>query len=113
MTPQEIFTSAYLGVVNQGKQSLKADGNCAYRGDGGLKCAVGFMIDDETAKSWDNVGCISDVCKIEDVPDWVSDNIDLLDEIQSAHDNPRPWTVNLYKTRMAGIAARHNLEVPE
>lgn len=44
---QEIFDLAYLGLKSQEWQKSKADwGSCAYRGMGGLKCAIGHCMPD-------------------------------------------------------------------
>lgn len=47
MSKQEIFTRVAVHLLRQGRPSLMGDGACAYRGDDGLKCAVGVLIPDE------------------------------------------------------------------
>lgn len=46
---QELFDKAVTGLVSQGfEQSWNEDdGMCAYRGEGGKRCAVGWLISDE------------------------------------------------------------------
>lgn len=44
---QEIFEKMVTGLYRQGKPSVDLfNGFCKYRGDGGTKCAIGFLIDD-------------------------------------------------------------------
>lgn len=50
LSRQEIFTKAVVGLHSQGYAKSTDDnlgkGSCAYRGHGGLRCAVGHLIDD-------------------------------------------------------------------
>lgn len=45
MTNQEVFDIVARHLLTQNEQSVNEDG-CAYRGEGGLKCAVGALIPD-------------------------------------------------------------------
>lgn len=48
MDKQEAFNKAYLGLKSQGfKMSVLNSGMCVYRTEGGLKCAVGWLIPDD------------------------------------------------------------------
>lgn len=47
MTNQEILNLVYPAIVKQGGMSVGSDGFCAYRGENGMRCAVGWLIDDE------------------------------------------------------------------
>ena len=55
MTLQEIFDTSVGQVIKQGGLSKKANGMCAYRGEGGMMCAVGAIMDDETAEDADAI----------------------------------------------------------
>lgn len=47
-TQQQMFDKMITGLASQGfKQSLDKAGKCVYRGDAGMKCALGYLIDDE------------------------------------------------------------------
>jgi len=46
MNAQEVFNTVVAHLRAQGKQSLSKDGTCAYRGEDGLKCAAGILIED-------------------------------------------------------------------
>jgi hypothetical protein len=51
LTRQELFTNAVVGLAAQNwvkSSSSESPGDCLYRGPGGLKCAVGFSIPDES-----------------------------------------------------------------
>lgn len=50
MTTKEIFEKVRAHLLAQGKQSISADGVCAYRGADGLQCAVGCLVPDELYK---------------------------------------------------------------
>lgn len=49
MNAQEIFNHVVKHLRKQGKKSFLSGsaGVCAYRGDGGLQCAVGCLINDD------------------------------------------------------------------
>ena len=47
MNHQEIFEKVKAHLLSQNAKSLTEDGMCAYRGVGGLKCAVGCLISDD------------------------------------------------------------------
>jgi hypothetical protein len=113
LTPQEIFNTAYLNVIAQGRQSVTEKGDCRYRGPDGLKCAIGFMIDDATAEKWEGIGIFA-VNKFGTPPDWVVDNMNLLIMIQDAHDqetDPEDF-VEDFKFRMESVARNFKLEIP-
>jgi len=46
LTKQEMFDKVAVHLLTQGKRSTQGT-SCAYRGDGGLKCAIGCLIPDE------------------------------------------------------------------
>jgi hypothetical protein len=45
-TKQELFDYITTFLFKQGEPSVDGDGNCAYRGNGGLMCAFGCVIPD-------------------------------------------------------------------
>jgi hypothetical protein len=127
MTPQEIFDKAYIGVMKQGRASVKprAGGEnvmvCAYRGEDGTACGVGHTVDDETAREWDMIGAIDDVIAQldDDLPSWVLNNAGLLQRIQHAHDFAETEArdgssfINHFEEKMRLVAQNHILTVPE
>ena len=119
---QEIFDHVVPLLFAQGKRSMYHDGNgeltCAYRGDGGLRCAVGFLIPDELyyedlegrdVMSEAVTGVLKNV-----IPEALLgfDGLGIiLNDLQDAHDS---WTtdeeVQLYNM-LWNLADRHNLEL--
>lgn len=54
ITKQQIFTKVKAHLLQQGKQSMRQTKPvqiCAYRGDEGLKCAIGCLIPDNEYSS--------------------------------------------------------------
>lgn len=47
MDKQEAFNTVVAGLLNQGRKSVNAYGDCMYRGDYGCKCAAGHLIPDD------------------------------------------------------------------
>ena len=111
MTPQQLFDTAYLALIVQGRRSFDAaSGDCLYRGPDGTKCAVGHLIDDRTAAKWAGASALA----VQKPPHWFVDNLQLLREMQEAHDfcSDTDFRANLTR-RFAGIAADHGLQMPE
>lgn len=46
VTTQDLFDRVVNHLLAQNCQSVATDGTCTYRGENGLKCAVGCLIDD-------------------------------------------------------------------
>ena len=113
MTPQQIFTTAFLGVIGQGCFSVDIHGTCQYRGPNGAKCPVGFLIDDETATAWE--GAPIWMVARNRLPTGIAANFGLCRSIQAAHDTASRLGEGIpgYRRRMIKVAARYNLEVPD
>ena len=96
LTPQQVFDRALFGLRKQGRLSMAPSGGCAYRGSDGNKCGIGFCIDDDAlATRMDHADgggntSIGNLLGHEELPelDLILGNvsIDLLDNIQVAHD---------------------------
>ena len=142
MTPQEIFDKAVHGVIKQGHGSYRmGKGNlgsyaaCRYRSEAGA-CAVGHLIDDETAELWDaqenpDIAAIIDPDEeepdyeklIDSVPDWALANAELLTELQKTHDeatlsargmaNEPTVFLTQFRSRAKQVAERFNLTFAE
>lgn len=100
-TMQHIFDTVVPLVIQQGKGSFiyrsPLESSCAYRGDGGLKCAIGFLIEDSRyEQSFEG----TPAKMVMDCLDWVpNSNLDLrqfrnssrfegfLHTLQTCHDN--------------------------
>ena len=113
MTLQEIFDISAGQIIKQGGLSKKANGTCAYRGDGGMMCAVGALMDDETAEAADALDPVngSDIWKVSDaglLKGFDSEELELLAELQGEHDGA--FGVSSFKYRAERIAKQHRLE---
>lgn len=86
MTPQQLFDTAYMGLVAQGERAYDRNrGSCRYRTGTGLKCAIGMAIpDDQYLPAMDN-GLLGFV-EVLDVIGMDRDHQDLATFIQYAHD---------------------------
>jgi len=120
MTPQEMFDTAYLKIIQQGQKSMGSNDTCKYRGPRGLKCAIGHMIPDDLAKAWDNrrnsmISKIRSTPKYP-IPDFIRNNRTLAADIQRAHDYGGDYTpsdfVEGFIDRMAKVAKDYNLTIP-
>lgn len=96
MTNQEIFDTVYEGLKAQGCGSANSAG-CAYKGENGTKCAVGWLIPDEVyTEDIESTGirCQRDRAsrsptEIETLMcdlGYTSSQLDLLSALQTAHD---------------------------
>lgn len=134
---QEVFDAVYKGLLEQGAQSVPEDGvGCAYRGEAGLCCAIGLLIDTETANEWDNfydqsvsydqsistiiafsAGELEGERKLKrPAPGWMRGPAmrSLLKDLQSAHDNADRYDfLPTFKSLMADVAEKHGLFIPE
>jgi len=46
LTRQDVFETGVKGLFQQGKPAITEGGECQYRSEKGLKCAMGFIIPD-------------------------------------------------------------------
>jgi len=105
MTRQETFNRVAKHLLTQGKRSLAVypgsedygQKDCAYRGEGGLSCAVGCLIPDERyRRSWEGQGVEN-----EDIKGLLcgelGHDLRLLQDLQGVHDetNPLEWPEHL------------------
>jgi hypothetical protein len=118
MTPQEIFNTAYIGVLRQGDCAVNHRGECVYRA-GDLKCAFGQLIPDSLYSldmEGHRVGWV--LKEYSAIAALVGPYPDLLNALQVAHDNAAnkstyaPYRMESFVTAAAGVARRYNLEIP-
>lgn len=113
MNPNQIlFNKAYLGLKAQGfRQSMNADQDeCAYRGSGGLKCAIGHCIPDEHYDPEIEGLPVLDT-PVEDLLITLYPGIDphFASSLQGIHDQT---SKTVMKSRLEEFARFHRLEVP-
>lgn len=124
MNAQEIFDTAAIGVIRQGKPSLSNMGNCAYRGKDGTKCAAGFLLSDEVYDP--SMDCSSDDGDSTDweatvkrfrsrLPDHLIEHHDLIKNLQTAHDTAdyscQPAFIRTFRSALHHIAVSHDLSM--
>ena len=124
---QKIFNDVCKHLIKQGQPSLSDENLCMYRGNGGTKCAVGFLIKDEyyrstmEGKSADNPKVMLAVYKSLNIPTTVRRLSRLLSDLQSAHDSnartafnevDRNYWNDQLKVRLRKIAYAHKLKIP-
>jgi hypothetical protein len=93
---QAAFDKAGPALLRQNRKSVKGGGGCFYRGAGGLRCGVGWLVDnDETARRMDNE--LSDSTEISCIPaDLMAEAgldtlpMDFLQALQAVHDGFEP-----------------------
>ena len=118
MTNQEIFNKVYKHMLKQGRRSLLnyMDGMCAYRGNDGLKCAVGCLIEDENyffgLERFSAHSVAVQVALAKSGVDNIhqGNTLELIGALQKIHDmtEPSSWERNL-----KAVALNYGLTVPE
>lgn len=113
MTLQEIFDTSVGQIIKQGGMSKKANGMCAYRGDGGMMCAVGALMDDEIAEAADALDPEygADVGKVVDaglLKCFDSEELELMADLQGSHDEA--FDVYCFVDAAKDIAKKYRLE---
>lgn len=117
MTAQEIFNKVIEHLLKQGFQCLDQGDVCLYRGDNGMKCAIGVLIKDKDYNpkmEGDSASLIvhniqainyilpSDMDKKE--------GCDFLDALQSLHDDHPFFDTLEFKAAVAQFAEDYKLE---
>lgn len=119
-TAQEMFSYAVKKTIFQGKKSRNTEGLCLYRGPDDLKCSVGHLLTDEEADKIGNISALDlkvmvneSLEKSEVMPMRLHPHLDLLIELQKAHDRAEDDDfVTDFLTRAAEVARKYNLEMP-
>jgi hypothetical protein len=93
LTRQEIFETVSRHLFEQGKPSMSIFGSgeklCAYRGEGGVKCAAGVLIPDNRYSfrmEQNAIGNFSDETFARYFPEVELTDRDLLTALQDVHD---------------------------
>lgn len=113
MKPQQIFDAVATHLFKQGKRSTD-DHRCRYYGDNGLKCAVGAVIPEDVyfpEMDEGNKTIKTLVDQNEDkFPDWVKNNLGLLQTLQSVHDKQRNWeSSDLMHNALVEVASAYDV----
>lgn len=112
---QKIFDIVYAGLKSQEfKQSTILGVGCLYRGPYGLKCAAGWLIDDEDYdEGLESIACMNEEvssvieksCERRGVAFDIKD-IKFIQELQNAHD----CSVGDMEERLKNVASQYELD---
>ena len=108
---QELFDRISKHLLNQNERSIEhISGVCRYRGDNGLKCAVGAIISDKkySEKIEERTVYTSSVIECLPVRYQGVGSINFIGKLQKLHDQ---FPVDLWKQRLEEIAKDENLVV--
>lgn len=106
LTKQQIFDRVATHLVRQREKSIR-QGICQYRGDGGLKCAVGVLIPDYRYREYMEQLTPGDR-ELNQVTRCGDDACQLLQQLQSTHD---ARTVPSWPAALVDIAEQHGLDL--
>lgn len=117
MTTQEVFDTVYKHLMTQKAQSLDFEElNCKYRGEDGMKCAIGCLIKDEEyrpemeEKTVLKMLAYARTVGIKTLADRLEPHAILLERLQTIHDrrDEEEWRESL-----AVVAQEYELTIPE
>lgn len=114
---QEVFNLVVEHLFTQGRPAYDGNRGCMYRTHDGLRCAVGVLIpDDLYDPAFEMRKADSVIQELFDtnLADW-REHIDLLMELQIAHDNclrepDETFNTTALARHLRGVAARFSLE---
>jgi hypothetical protein len=123
MTRQQMFNTAYHGLAAQGfERSVDASGGCRYRGDKGMRCAIGYLISDEIAAKLEGFSvCSPNPVVVDSVKaaGITFADLEFLKALQEAHDIPPSFRNQLVDTSPAvvkanveNVARKYGLTIP-
>jgi len=99
-SPQEIFTFVLESLKAQGGRSVDDHGHCRLRGEGGTKCAVGFLIPNQEYDPDFDTDDFLDSKKYDEFPE-ICENDSLMHCLVSLHDLEENWEKNLFEKRFS------------
>jgi hypothetical protein len=100
MKAQEIFDTVAKHLATQGRKAMIANA-CAYRGEGGLKCAAGVLIRDDEYNDGMEGKMADDI-----LPRRLCPHVDLILRLQYAHDDSQTGAAVSAKLYEAAIMHR-------
>jgi len=116
MNAQEIFDAAVKHMAEQGQPGGHLneynDFVCEYRGSGNSRCAVGLFIPDDAYEAGMEGNDAQYLLETygDLLPSWMSHNLNLLRDLQSAHDYMSNWyRPASMRAALLKIADQHDL----
>lgn len=119
MTAQGMFDRVASHLLKQNAKALSESGDCRYRGERGLKCAIGALIPDElydprieggapyTIARGPMQACDFELQKVLRASGISYALLDLADKLQNVHDHNEPST---WLAKLAGVAIDFKLD---
>ena len=113
---QVIFERVARHLFQQGQCAMQERDMCAYRGDGGTRCAVGALIADEEYQPEMEGRDLHMLLGAEGLMRWPTLGrlvpfAHLLEHLQTAHDKITNWVSSEAMRRaLRGVAGQHGLE---
>ena len=106
-TTLDVFNKVSEHLLTQNEKALDASGECAYRGETGLKCAIGCLIKDEfyakhlEYQDLSRTGPLANALHESGVI-LTDEIVDLLRTLQRVHDHKKPelWKQELEKVKL-------------
>src|ERR1019366_8136543 len=86
-TAQQVYDTSVGHLIRQGKPASEDGIECSYRTKDGLKCAIGCLITDKEYIVSMEGRNVYDINRCGNLPKTLVQFIDLLDELQSLHDD--------------------------
>jgi hypothetical protein len=119
-TKQELFETVINHLAKQKAQALDDNYDCAYRGEGDTKCAVGCLIDDEYySEDLEGQGAhvLAVQLAVKHSVGMVSDQaFEMLNELQTFHDRfyqAPNIAIGDRKAKLKSICERYSVKLPK
>jgi hypothetical protein len=121
LTRQEMFDTAYAGIIAQGGPATTTNGACRYRRPSGNKCAVGHLIsDDKYDPDMEGTGVTNPRVYKALGDDISAEDISFLHSLQSCHDTAAAMTfpgfigfITEFQRRVKLFCEDYELTMPE
>lgn len=107
-TSQQFFQIVASHLLTQGKRSTDGTGFCAYRGDNGLKCALGAVIPDTLYMPKMERKRLREVCTYFPEITALIPDYDLAVLMQDIHDTNEPKN---WKFELASLGKEKQLDI--
>lgn len=111
-TRQELFDLAWNGLKSQGfeRSLFPRSDSCAYRGEGGRRCAIGWAIEDANySRDLEGIGLSH--TRVQQAANVSIDDEQFAIDLQSCHDFG--FDPACMVSRLRQFAERHSLTIPE
>ena len=107
MTPQQAFTKMVNHLRKQNAECRHSRGECVFRNDEGMACAIGCLIPDDEY----HVGMEGQAAwALRTFSGWPIETGRVMADMQRTHDG---YAVSQWEDRFALVAGSHGLKLPE